>query len=89
MGEAIIRIAGSHTVVEFMRQGHYPEMACKLADEWIISKHRDVNGLQCGFIAINKNGQVGGYSVYNGFNYAYKNSQENSQLIDAAFDRKW
>lgn len=89
MGEAIIRIAGSHTVVEFMRQGLSPEMACKLAVERIISKHSDVNGLQCGFIAINKNGQVGGYSVYNGFNYAYKNSEEKSQLIDAAFDRKW
>lgn len=89
MGEAIIRIAGSHSVVEFMRQGHSPEMACRLAVERIISKHSDVSGLQCGFIAISKNGQVGGYSVYNGFNYAYKNGQEKSQLIDAGFDRKW
>ena len=89
MGEAIIRIAGSHTVVEFMRQGRSPEIACKLAVERIISKHGDVTGLQCGFIAINKHGQVGGYSVYNGFNYAYKNSEEKSQLIDADFDRKW
>jgi len=72
-----------------MRQGRSPEIACKLAVERIISKHSDVNGLQCGFIAINKHGQVGGYSVYNGFNYAYKNSEEKSQLIDADFDRKW
>ena len=89
MGEAIIRIAGSHSVVEFMRQGHSPEMACRLAVERIISKHSDISGLQCGFIAISKNSQVGGYSVYNGFNYAYKNGQEKSQLIDAGFDRKW
>ena len=31
MGEAIIRIAGSHTVVELMRQGLHPQEACKLA----------------------------------------------------------
>jgi len=31
MGEAIIRIAGSHTVVELMRQGHSPQTACELA----------------------------------------------------------
>ena len=30
MGEAVIRIAGSHTVVELMRYGHSPEEACKL-----------------------------------------------------------
>jgi isoaspartyl peptidase/L-asparaginase-like protein (Ntn-hydrolase superfamily) len=89
MGEAIIRIAGSHTVVEFMRQGRSPEMACKLTVERIISKHEDVNGLQCGFIAINKNGEVGGYSVYNGFNYAFKDSEDKSRLVDAAFNRKW
>jgi len=89
MGEAIIRIAGSHTVVEFMRQGHHPEKACKLAVERIISKHEDVQGLQCGFIAIDKSGQVGGYSVYNGFNYAMKSSDTEKILIDAPFDRKW
>ena len=89
MGEAIIRVAGSHTVVEFMRQGRSPEMACKLAVERIISKHEDVTGLQCGFIAINNKGQVGGYSVYKGFNYALKSNEEKGQLLDAAFDRNW
>lgn len=88
LGEAIIRIAGSHTVVELMRNGKSPEEACKEAVQRIIRKHMDMNGLQCCFLAIDKQGNVGGYSVFNGFNYAIKSASE-EQLIDTSFDRKW
>jgi isoaspartyl peptidase/L-asparaginase-like protein (Ntn-hydrolase superfamily) len=88
LGEAIIRVSGSHTVVELMRQGKTPNEACKLAVERIISKHPNMDGLQCGFLAIDKNGNVGAYSVFNGFNYAY--TDENSHhLIESTSDRKW
>ena len=86
LGEAIVRIAGSHTVVELMRQGHSPQEACKKAVDRIIEKHDDLTGLQCGFIAIDKNGNYGGYSVYNGFNFAVK-TIEGANLEDAPFDR--
>jgi N4-(beta-N-acetylglucosaminyl)-L-asparaginase len=49
LGEAIIRVAGSHTVVELMRNGKTPMEACKLAVERIIKKHKNMEGLQCGF----------------------------------------
>lgn len=88
LGEAIIRIAGSHTVVELMRQGKSPKEACKLAVERIISKHDDLTGLQCGFLAIDKNGNVGGYSVYSGFNYAVK-SNEKEELVNTEYMRDW
>ena len=88
LGEAIVRIAGSHTVVELMRQGHSPQEACKKAVDRIIEKHDDLTGLQCGFIAIDKNGNYGGYSVYNGFNFAVK-TIEGANLEDAPFDRNW
>ena len=88
LGEAIIRIAGSHTVVELMRHGHSPMDACRLAVERIISKHKDLTNLQCGFLAIDKNGNVGAYSVYNGFNYALKTNKE-EKLVDAPFNRSW
>lgn len=87
LGEAIIRIAGSHTVVELMRQGNSPEEACKLAVERIISKHENLEGLQCCFIAMDRYGNVGGYSVFNGFNYAYTDA-DNHKMIDTNFDRK-
>ena len=88
LGEAIIRIAGSHTVVELMRQGKSPNEACKEAVERIIAKHDDLTGLQCGFLAIDKNGNVGAYSVYYGFNYAVK-SNSKTGMVDASFDRNW
>lgn len=88
LGEAIIRIAGSHTVVELMRQGKSPKEACKLAVERIISKHDDLTGLQCGFLAIDKNGNVGGYSVYSGFNYAVK-SIDKEELVNTEYMRDW
>ncbi len=87
LGEAVIRIAGSHTVVELMRQGNSPQKACQLAVERIIKKHSDLTNLQVGFIAINKKGEVGAYSVYSGFNYAIKTGQR-SALLDAKFNRK-
>jgi isoaspartyl peptidase/L-asparaginase-like protein (Ntn-hydrolase superfamily) len=88
LGEAIVRIAGSHTVVELMRQGLAPEAACKEACMRIIRKNKDLTGLQCGFIAIDKNGNYGGYSIFAGFNYALRNNAGEA-LIDAKFDRNW
>ncbi len=88
LGESIIRIAGAHTVVELMRQGKSPEQACKETVERLIRKHKDMTGLQCAFIAINTKGEVGGFSVYNGFNYALKTS-DRDELIDTPYDRKW
>lgn len=85
LGEAVIRIAGSSIIVEMMRHGHHPEKACEMAVKRIIKTHKDTSNLQVGFIAMNKKGDVGGYSVYRGFNYALRNKEINS-LIDAKFD---
>lgn len=88
LGEVIIRVAGSHTVVELMRQGFTPQEACKKAVERIISKHKDMTGLQCGFLAIDKKGNVGAYSVFNGFDYALRTNTE-EKMVDAKYDRTW
>ena len=88
LGEAIIRIAGSHTVVELMRHGYSPMEACKEAVNRIIAKHRDLTNLQCCFLAMDKNGNVGSYSVYSGFNYALKTNTE-EKMVDAPFNRNW
>ena len=89
MGEAIIRIAGSHTVDELMRQGKTPQEACKIAVERIISKHTDLTGLQCGFLAMDMFGRVGSYSVYSGFNYAIQKEDGKNEMINSDFDREW
>ena len=85
-GEDCIRILGSHTVVEFMRQGYSPEMACRKAIERIAKIKKDkVKDIQLAFIAINKNGQYGAFALQNGFSYAIQNSQIPNQLIQAKY----
>ena len=84
-GEEVIRIAGSHLVVELMRQGYSPENACKEAVHRIIkltkSRKKDLSAIQVGFIAINKQGKYGSYCIHPGFNFAVYDETGN-RLID-------
>lgn len=75
VGEEVIKICGSHAVVELMRQGISPEEACKRAVERIV-KRNGVNArtIQVAFLAINKNGEYGGYSALKGFDYGVRSS---------------
>ncbi|MGZ3887271.1 MAG: N(4)-(beta-N-acetylglucosaminyl)-L-asparaginase [Flavisolibacter sp.] len=71
VGEEVLRICGSHTVVELMRQGMSPETACKKTVERIINKRgAAAKTLQVGFIAVNTRGEYGGYALQKGFTYA-------------------
>lgn len=81
LGEAVMRMVGSHLVVELMRQGNSPEDACRLAVERIISRQKNVKDLQVGFIALNKNGEYGGYCIHKGFNFAVQD-KSGKQLLD-------
>jgi N4-(beta-N-acetylglucosaminyl)-L-asparaginase len=81
-GEDVIRIAGSHTVVELMRQGLPPDQACKRAVERILKIKGDkAKEIQIGFIAINKKGQYGGYALQKGFSFAVKNNSEERLVV--------
>jgi len=84
-GEDVIRICGSHTVVEYMRQGLSPEMACKKAIQRIIKiKGEKAKDIQVAFLALNKKGDTGAYAIHKGFSYAVKdNSQE--KLVPAKY----
>ena len=83
IGEEVIRVAGSHLVVELMRQGLDPERACREAVARIIRRNGDkAKEMQVGFIAINKKGQVGAYCIQTGFNYAVYDNTGN-KLIDS------
>ncbi|MBX2814653.1 MAG: N(4)-(beta-N-acetylglucosaminyl)-L-asparaginase [Saprospiraceae bacterium] len=82
VGEAIIRVAGSALVVELMRQGLSPEEACAAAVQRIADKHKSVEDLQVGFIALSKNGVVGAASMYPGFTMAVQ-SATRSDLVNA------
>ena len=78
VGEEVIRICGTHLVVELMRQGLNPEQACKKAIERIVRRAPErAKTIQVGFIAINKQGEYGAYAIQKGFVYSVKSNTEN------------
>jgi N4-(beta-N-acetylglucosaminyl)-L-asparaginase len=87
-GEEVIRAAGSHMVVEMMRQGKTPEQACKAVVERIIAsqKKRGKNPLeiQIGFLALNRHGEYGAYALQEGFEYAVRSKEVPNELFCAA-----
>ena len=85
VGESIIKIAGSHTVVECMRHGYTPQEACEEAVRRIIKVEKNIKDIQCCFIAIDKKGNVGSHAIHKGFNYAIKNS-EKEVLVDSSYE---
>ena len=83
VGEEVVKICGSHTVVELMRQGLSPELACRRAVERMLKKNgTKAKDIQVGFIAINKKGEFGAYALQKGFNYAVQ-SKAGVKIYDA------
>lgn len=83
-GEEVIRVCGTHLVVEMMRMGKTPLEACKIAIERIVkinpTKAKD---FQVGFIAINKAGEYGAFSIHTGFSYSVTHSDEGGKVFMA------
>jgi N4-(beta-N-acetylglucosaminyl)-L-asparaginase len=85
-GEDIIRISGSHTVVEMMRHGLSPEMACKKAIERIVKiKGNQSKDIQVAFIALNKKGEYGAYAIHKGFSFAVKNNHIEKLIVSKSW----
>ncbi|WKV11575.1 isoaspartyl peptidase/L-asparaginase family protein [Marivirga harenae] len=88
-GEEIIRVVGSHLVVEQMRHGKSPQAACESAVRLILEKfklrEKDYSTTQIGFIALNKSGEFGSYCLQKGFNFAVFDEKNGNRLLDAGF----
>jgi N4-(beta-N-acetylglucosaminyl)-L-asparaginase len=68
LGEEVLKVVGSFLVVEFMRQGRTPQQACEEAVRRVIENARGRHtDFQVGFIALNKQGETGAYSIHKGF----------------------
>ncbi len=76
VGEEVVRICGSHTIVEAMRYGNSPEQSCKIALERLIKMKGEpyCKQVQIGFIAINKNGEIGCHSLLPNFTMAVRDN---------------
>ena len=77
-GEANLVTCGSHTVVEFLRQGKSPEEACLLAlrriseKTHLVPRHRDAKGrpkFNVSFYCIDPSGRAAGAAIWSGAKY--------------------
>lgn len=87
VGELVMKTLGSFLIVELMRQGMNPQEACEEAVMRIIAKE-EYKDMQVGYLAIDKNGNYGAYSIYPGFNYALHLSGENKMHDAESFVNK-
>ncbi|WP_262245401.1 N(4)-(beta-N-acetylglucosaminyl)-L-asparaginase [Parapedobacter soli] len=83
VGEEVIRTVGSFLVVELMRQGMSPREACREAVVRIIKKKPETaKKIQVGFLALNKQGEYGAFSLQKGFSYAVCDAKQQDLLMD-------
>ena len=80
-GELVMKTMGTFLVVELMRNGMSPSLACKEAVHRIAKKIPDFENHQIGYIALNKAGEYGSYCIHPGFNFALKN-EDTTELLD-------
>lgn len=86
-GELMMKTLGSFLIVELMRNGRSAQEACEEAIDRIEKKY-DTEGMQVGYLALDKSGETGAQSIYNGFNFAETVSGK-TELIDAKYLRTW
>ena len=83
-GEEVIRICGSHLVVEYLRDGLSPAQACEKAIDRIVKRDKErAKDFQVAFIAINKAGELGAFAVHLGFNYTVTHREEQGKIYQS------
>jgi N4-(beta-N-acetylglucosaminyl)-L-asparaginase len=81
LGEEVLKTVGSFLIVELMRQGKSPQEACEEAIRRIVEKpNSDFKNFQVGYIAVNKQGETGAYSIHEWFSYNLFKEGENKNI---------
>ena len=81
LGEEVVKTVGSFLVVELMRQGLSPQEACEKAIKRIVSNNSQKNKFQVAYIAMNKKGEIGSYSIEPGFTFMDYVKGENKEVF--------
>ena len=80
LGEEVIKTVGSFLIVELMRQGRSPQEACEEAIQRILEKHKRKPDFQVAYLATNKKGDIGSYSIASGFSYTHYKNKINKNI---------
>jgi len=88
LGEEVVKTVGSFLVVELMRQGKSPQKACEEAIGRIVNKpNSDYKNFQVGYIAVNKQGETGSYSIHQWFSMTKFQDGVNEQIQSDYFNK--
>lgn len=83
LGEEVLKTVGSFLIVELMRQGRTPQEACEEAILRIVTSNPNYKKFQVGYIALNKKGESGYYSIHEHFSASiYKNGKNENYKSD-------
>ena len=89
LGEEVVKTVGSFLVVELMRQGKTPQQACEEAIRRIVDKpNSDYKNFQVGYIAVNKRGETGCYSIHQYFSMTKFQNGTNEQIQSDFFNKE-
>ena len=81
LGEEVIKTVGSFLIVELMRNGLSPQKACEEAVNRILEKQKGKPNFQVAYLATNKNGEVGAFSIQKGFSYSLYKNKINKNIV--------
>ena len=84
LGEEVLKTVGSFLIVELMRQGRSPQQACEEAIGRIVARNKDVKDFQVGYVAVNKKGETGYYSIHPGFSVTRYQNDENQHIVSSS-----
>ena len=85
VGEDVVRVAGSHAVVEAMRSGADPTAACRSVIERLARlRGARIANNQVAFLALNKQGRCGAFALQPGFTYAVTDATGTTRIERAA-----
>ena len=87
LGEEVLKTVGSFLIVELMRQGRSPQEACEEAIGRIVSKNKNYKDFQVGYIAVNKKGEIGYYSIHEGFSATCYMGDKNQNFQSNFFNK--
>jgi N4-(beta-N-acetylglucosaminyl)-L-asparaginase len=88
LGEEVLKTVGSYLIVELMRQGKSPQQACEEAILRIIEKTPNFEDFQVGYIAVNKKGETGAYSIHEGFMTTTYQDEKNTTINPDFYNKK-
>lgn len=89
LGEMVLRTLGSFLLVEEMRRGKHPMKAAEIVVRRLAQKYpKESRENQVGYVAIDRKGRFGGFSLQPGFNYTVYQQEVNRVFEADSFFKK-